>query len=92
MGTKIPISEAKKLAKKYDYEQIIILALKKSEKQNWFDGWGATFNKNKTKCKFLGKIAAILHNNFRAFYSNEKMTEEYFARMPKKKPKEDTGD
>ena len=75
----IPISEAKSLATKYGYEQIIILAQKESkDKQNWLEGWRATFNKDKTKCKFLGKVATILAYNFRAFYSNEKLTNEHY--------------
>ncbi len=73
----IPIYEAEKLANKYNYEQVIILTLKKSKRKNWFDGWRTTFNKDKTKCAFLGKIADILVYNFRAFYSNEKTTEKY---------------
>lgn len=78
---KIPIDEAERLAGEYGYNQIVILALKRSEKSNWFYGWTTTFNQNKTKCKFLGRVASILANNFRAFYSNEKMTEEYHQKM-----------
>lgn len=81
MSKKIPIDEAKFLANKYDYEQIIILALKKSKKKNWYDGWGTTFNKDNSKCKFLGKIACILSFYFRGFYSNIKRTEEYYKKV-----------
>ncbi len=77
----IPIKEAKKLSEKYGYEQIIILALKSSKKKNWFDGWSTTFNTDKQKCKFLGRIARILHYNLKAFYSNEEVTEKYFKQM-----------
>lgn len=77
----IPICEAEKLAKKYNYEQVIILALKESKKPNWLDGWSTTFNKDKTKCSFLGKVASILAHNFRAFYSNKKKTEEYYEKI-----------
>lgn len=78
MSKEIPISEAKVLADKYGYEQVIILAQKENKaKVDWVDGWATTFNKDKTKCKFLGKVAAILIYNFRAFYFNEKMTEKY---------------
>ena len=78
---KIPISELETLSNKYDYEQIIILGLKKSTtKLNWCDGWIATFNKDKKKCKFLGKIAEILAYNFRGFYFNKKTTEEYYKK------------
>lgn len=77
----IPIFEAKTLAKKYNYDQIIILALKKHDKPGWFNGWQTTFNKNKIKCKFLGKVANILMYNFRSFYSNEKLTNEYNERV-----------
>lgn len=80
---KIPIAEAKKLAKKYNYEQIIILGLNKStEKKNWYDGWGTSYNKDKKRCKFLGKITAILAYNLRAFYSgNEETVEEYLKKI-----------
>jgi len=85
----IPILEAKKLAEKYGYEQVIILALKQhSKKHDWFDGWKTTFNKDKTRCKFLGKVAAILAYNLRAFYSNESMTEEYYKKIKEINPNE----
>jgi len=81
MQKEIPVSEAKELAKKYEYEQIIILALKGSKKSNWYEGWRTTYNKNKNKCNFLGKVASILAYNFRAFYSDEKTTQEYYEKI-----------
>lgn len=82
---KIPIFEAKILANKYNYNQVIILAMKESKKSTWLDNWATTFNKDKSKCKFLGKIAKILAYNFRAFYSDEKMTKKYYEKIAKEK-------
>ena len=48
---RIPIKEAEQIAKKYEYEQIIILAMKKTKKVDWLDGWITTWNIDKTKCK-----------------------------------------
>ena len=75
----IPISEAKALAEKYGHEQIVILAMNDGGNNN-FLGWATTFNKFKSKCKFLGKIATILHNNLKSFYSNEEMTQIYYEK------------
>ena len=87
MNKEIPISEAEAIAKKYKYEQIVILAQKQNDKKdNWFDGWATTFNTDKTKCKFLGKIAAILIYNLRAFYPNKKTTEEYYKKVNNQMP------
>jgi len=84
MSKEIPINEAKSLSEKYGYEQVIILAQKENEtKPNGVDAWATTFNKDKAKCKFLGKISAILIYNFRAFYSNEKTTEKYYQKLIK---------
>ena len=80
MGVRIPIKEAKRIATEYDYEQVIILAQKKHENPNWLDGWVTTYNADKSKCKFLGKIGAILIYNLRAFYTNKKITEEYYKK------------
>lgn len=83
MGNKIPIKIARDIAEKYGYEQVIVLAMKQDEhKENWFYGWQTTYNKNKLKCKFLGKVASILSYNFKAFYSNKETTEEYFNKLP----------
>ena len=79
----IPIKEAEKIANKYGYEQVVILAIKPHIKPDWFDGWTTTFNKDKNKCQFLGKVAAMLHNNLRSFYSNEKMAMDHYADMQK---------
>ena len=84
----IPISEAKALSKKYGYDQVIILAQNYDSKKKWFSGWRTTYNKDKTKCKFLGKVANILAYNFRAFYSNKKITGEYNERVIKAITKE----
>lgn len=82
--SEIPIKEAKLLARKYGYEQVIILGLKNSiKKANWFEGWATTYNEDKSKCKFLGKVAAILMYNFRSFYSNEKTTNDYYEKVLK---------
>jgi hypothetical protein len=79
---KIPVEVAEKIAKDYGYEQVIVLAISQhKEKSNWFDGWVTTFNKHKSKCKFLGEVGALLHNNFRSFYGNEEMTESYYRKM-----------
>lgn len=77
---RIPILEAEKIAKKYGHNQVIILTLKEN-KGLILEGWATTWNKNKTKCKFLGRIAEILHYNFRAFYSNEEITNEYHKKI-----------
>lgn len=81
MGKEIPIVEAERIAKEYGYEQVVILATKKLKNKNWFDGWTTTFNIDKTRCAFLGKVAAMLHNNLRSFYSNEKMAMSYYQDM-----------
>ena len=78
---KIPIKIAKDIAIKYGYEQVIILAQIESNKKDWVDGWVTTFNTNKSKCKFLGKIGAILIYNLRAFYYNSIATEEYYRKF-----------
>lgn len=81
----IPIYEAEKLAKEYGYEQVIILALKKAKKPVLFNGWRTTFNIDKTKCAFLGKIAAVLINNFKFFYNaKEKYTDNFMHEKYKK--------
>ena len=84
MGTRIPIEEAKRIATEYNYEQVIILAQKKHKKPNWPDGWVTTYNADKSKCKFLGKVGAILIYNLRAFYFNKKITEEYYKKIQDK--------
>ena len=79
----IPIKEAERIALLYDYEQVIILGMKKSDKlKDWYDGWNTTFNKDKTECDFLGKIARILGYNLRAFYTNDKkITQDYYGKL-----------
>ena len=79
---KIPISEAKAISEKYGYEQVIILAQKESKtKKGWAEGWKTTYNKDRLKCKFLGKVAVILAYNFNILYFNKKVTEEYFKKV-----------
>ncbi len=82
---KIPISEAERLSNEYGYDQVIILALHKSKKPNWWEGWKATFNKHKEDCSFLGKVGDILAHNFRAYYSNKSLTETTHKKIPKYK-------
>jgi len=75
MNKEIPIIKAEEIADEYGYDQVVILGLRESEdKPNWYHGWKTTFNRDKKKCKFLGKVADILAWNFRAFYSNKKLT------------------
>ena len=84
----IPIEVAKEIANKYNYDQVVILGLKESKKKlNWFEGWATTFNKDKKKCGFLGKVAAILHYNLRAYYSNEKAALEHYEYLQISKEK-----
>ena len=78
----IPINIAKDIANKYNYDQVIILGLKSDKKKKeWFDGWATTFNKDKKKCGFLGKIATILHHNLRFYYGNEKQTLAHYEKL-----------
>ena len=77
---KIPIVEAETLANKYGYNQIIILALKDHKKKDWFGGWRTTFNKDKAKCEFLGKIAHILAYSFRSYYGDKIVTQEHYEK------------
>ncbi|MGE4552776.1 MAG: hypothetical protein AB7D57_06665, partial [Desulfovibrionaceae bacterium] len=81
-GAEIPVSEAKALAEKYGYEQVVILTLRPHEDlPNWFMGWATTYNTDKKRCGFLGKIAAILHNSLRALYADEATTLRYHAQL-----------
>ena len=82
MSKEIPVKEAEMLAKKYGYEQVIILAQRDHKtKKDFIEGWRTTYNTFKSKCKFLSKIADILAYNFRCFYCDEKKTEEYYEKI-----------
>jgi len=82
---RIPIKEANNIAKKYGYAQVIILALKENNNKATYNGWRTTYNKDKNKCDFLGKIADILGFNLICFYNNEKVTEEYHKKIKEKR-------
>ena len=76
---RVPIKIAKEIAEKYGYNQVIIMA--QNQLPNEFKGWITTYNKEKRKCSFLGKVAKILAYNFRTYYGNKKITDEHYAKM-----------
>jgi hypothetical protein len=77
MAQEIPISEAQRIAEKYGYDQVVILSTSESGEP----GWATTFNTDKKKCGFLGKVAAMLHNNLRSFYADEPMAMDFYRQM-----------
>ena len=82
MGKRIPIKEAENIAKKYGYEQVVILAQKPYKSPDWADGWTTTYNIDKTKCKFLGKIGTLLISYLRGFYlRDEEVTDDYLEKV-----------
>ena len=75
---KIPIKVAKEISKKYGYAQVVIMAISDNEKQ---DGWVATYNSDKSKCKLLGKVGSVLIKFIRGLYNFPETInkwEEYF--------------
>ena len=59
-GKKIPISKAKEISRKYNYEHVIIIAWNGFENESWW----TTYGKNKTKCAFTKEIAKDLKKHF----------------------------
>jgi hypothetical protein len=76
---RIPIYEAKALAEKYGYDQIVILGKVDKPNAPTFKGWSATFNKDKSKCKFLGIISKLLSYALEAYYNDENVVKTHLA-------------
>lgn len=47
---RIPISAAKEIAKKYEYDQVVILARRTEESPEPHGNWIATYGRNKEHC------------------------------------------
>jgi hypothetical protein len=60
IGKEIPISEAKNLAVKYHYQQVIVFACDRENAQNWVTTWGET----RAFCDEAGRVGAIIGNLF----------------------------
>lgn len=81
---KIPIEEAKNISEKYQYAQVVILALSNNNRQ---DGWVTTFNKNKKRCRELGPLGQVLIRLFRSLYNfphDVRKWEEHFDKQEQK--------
>ena len=55
--TEVPISEAEKIAKKYNYDQVVILSRKVGDGGN---EWITTYGINKIHCDAAAKIGSVL--------------------------------
>jgi hypothetical protein len=76
LAQEIPISEAKRIAEKYGYDQVVILSTSATA-----PGGATAFNTDKKKCGFLRKAAAMLHTNLRSFYADESVAMDYYRQM-----------
>lgn len=76
MGMRIPIKVATEISKKYGYDQVVITANNPND-----EGWVTTHNKDKKKCKLLGKIGHILCHNLKYFCHHEEEVERFYKRV-----------
>ncbi len=60
IGTKIPISKAKEVAKQFNYDHVIIIAWNEVDKQSWW----TTYGKDKLKCIRTKEISDNLREHF----------------------------
>lgn len=66
---RIPINEARELAKKYGYDQIVIFAHK--DDRDW-NGWRTTWGKNKRLCREATALGKELSKGVTWFFHNRR--------------------